>query len=323
MPSKITLALFACVAYRAASVMALPMQGSSYDLMERDYADFDDLEARMFDNDFEDFVARQTGAPPVAEAPPVEAAVADPNGPPTGANTLAAVGAPGAPGAPGGPHPHHGHRKGARRHRGNRSEQRRRRRERKRLSRQGGAGAKEAAPDASTPVPPQDPNAPAPALTTREPPAEGAPKPAALAEGAAPAPVDGATKPLKAAALADGAPKADTLAETPGAATTPKKAGKGALGPHRRHKHRTVAQLMADPTLSADKRRHLVLKAKRREALRAKRLAALSEGQTVPQQRTKHHLDTATPTEDALAKHAEGAAALANAPVAAPPASAV
>lgn len=98
MPSKITLALVACVAYRTASVMALPLQ-NSYDLTERDYADVDSLEARMFDNDFEDFVVREVTAPPTADAPPVAAvpsaaaAVAEP-ALPVGAKTLASTTAP-------------------------------------------------------------------------------------------------------------------------------------------------------------------------------------------------------------------------------------
>jgi hypothetical protein len=325
MPSKITLALFACVAYRAASVMAVPMQ-NSYDLTERDYADFAELEARMFDNDFEDFIARQTGAPPVTEAPPVDAAVAEPNGP-TGGNTLASTGAPG-----GEAHHHHshhelegshrghrhgGHGQGGHHGHGDRAGQRRRRRQRQRMLRHhSGAGAKEAAPDASAPVAQQDPNPPAPALSAREPPtalaAEAAPKHDALVEGATPA--DGGSKALKTGDLAEGAPKADTLAEG-----APKKASKG-LGHRRHHRHRTIAELKADPTLSASQRRRLILKAKRRQALRAKRLAALSEGQTEPHQRTRHQLDTATADAVVPENRTKGAAALANGP-GAPPAS--
>ena len=78
MPSKITLALVACVAYRTASVMALPMQ-TSYDLAERDY----------FDNDFEDFVVREVTAP-TADAPPVAAVPATEPVPPVDAKDLAA-----------------------------------------------------------------------------------------------------------------------------------------------------------------------------------------------------------------------------------------
>lgn len=66
--------------------MAIPAQGT-YDLVERD---FPELEARMFDSGFEEFVARQVGAPPAADA---SAAVAsgDP-APPASANTLASAG---------------------------------------------------------------------------------------------------------------------------------------------------------------------------------------------------------------------------------------
>ena len=68
MPSKFTLAIAACIAYGATSVIALPAQ-SAYGLSERDFADFIELDARMFDNSLEDFVARQVGAPPVVETP--------------------------------------------------------------------------------------------------------------------------------------------------------------------------------------------------------------------------------------------------------------
>ncbi len=77
MPSKIILALVACVAYRAASVMALPVQ-SSYDLAERDYAAVDGLEARVFDNNFEDFVVREVIAPTADALPGAAIPATDP-----------------------------------------------------------------------------------------------------------------------------------------------------------------------------------------------------------------------------------------------------
>ena len=93
MPSKFTLAFVACLAYGAASVMALPTQGA-YDLSERDFTEFSELEARIFDNGFEDFITRQVAASPAAEAPAAPAAVPVPM-PPVDPKTLAVTGASG------------------------------------------------------------------------------------------------------------------------------------------------------------------------------------------------------------------------------------
>jgi len=67
MPSaRSTLALVAALAY-GASVLAMPMQ-NSYDLVERDYDDLAELDARMYDTDVEEYYARDVTTSAVAAA---------------------------------------------------------------------------------------------------------------------------------------------------------------------------------------------------------------------------------------------------------------
>lgn len=77
MPSaRSTLALVAAFAY-GASVMAMPMQ-NSYDLVERDYDDLAELDARMYDTDIEEYYVRDVTTPAVAAPTPDAAAAAPP-----------------------------------------------------------------------------------------------------------------------------------------------------------------------------------------------------------------------------------------------------
>jgi hypothetical protein len=94
MPSKTTLALVACIA-AGSVVRALPMPGTEYDLVERDYADFD-LEARMYDDSFEDFVVRAEAAPPAAVDPTAATAVSGVPTDPTGGAPTELAATPGA-----------------------------------------------------------------------------------------------------------------------------------------------------------------------------------------------------------------------------------
>jgi hypothetical protein len=154
---------------------------NSYDLAERDYADYDSLDARMFDDDFENFVVRQV-APAVAEAAPVSPSA------PTGAKELAAGGPdalaaaggatdPNAASAPTTPRKKH-HKKHHKKHRHGKHHGKHHKKHHRKNA--GAAGAKEAspaitagAPDAAAPgassaLMAQDPNAPAtPTLVTR------------------------------------------------------------------------------------------------------------------------------------------------------------
>lgn len=85
MPSaRSTLALVAALAY-GASVMAMPMQ-NSYDLVERDYDDLAELDARMYDTDIEEYYVRDVTTPAVAAPTPdatTEASPAATSGVPT------------------------------------------------------------------------------------------------------------------------------------------------------------------------------------------------------------------------------------------------
>jgi len=75
MPSaRSTLTLVAALAY-GISVMAMPMQ-DSYDLVERDYSDLAELDARMHDTDIEEYYLRDVTTPPVAApVPPPDSSV--------------------------------------------------------------------------------------------------------------------------------------------------------------------------------------------------------------------------------------------------------
>lgn len=211
-------------------------------------------------------------------------------------------------------------------------------------------------PDASTPaaaqaplqVPPQDPTAPAPAISRRwvwlDNFLHGHPKPQApsgahlanvgpKAPAKAPAgsdladPIQDRELPTEPASAAEGAPKHAALAEGSSKLETP---AEGAPKPHelaaegtkatkpRRHRHRqggprahrTAEQIKADPTLTEKARR----RALHRAALREKRLAHISEQAGESHQLNKHRLDTTT----GAAKVAPEGGAAPVAPVVAP-----